>query len=357
MHWLTLKFFPGFCPDHTTWTIELESDGSFSQKVKLCRPVRRSNRDDQRVLVYTGHLSAGHMETLRSLIEEIDFEGLNSFDEYPCVTDVCDQRIVVEDQTGTRSFKGPIFLYLREQKIIEGRPEFFGPPLPDQLTLQELTDLWTFVHDLCPFPPDEERDSPRQTRALPLPTMELEVSNPEVPEMLRRKPRREIPLTLDELKLRLEAALVEVREYLTRRGVHPCPENPKFQVLQYFWPQDAGGPLCDVEHLRVLTSDGLSLTQAIRVLLRDGSISGIELVPTRISDTATHYKLLRHQGRAKTLVARNSDQECHPFTLYLAPVIGDDPEVCLGGASFHLDEEQFWKFFKGRWVSRSPGVL
>jgi hypothetical protein len=357
MPWLTLKFFPGFCPDHTTWTIELESDGSFSQKVELCRPVRRSNRDDQRVLVYTGHLSAGHMETLRSLIEEIDFEGLNSFDAYPCVTDVSDQRIVVEDQAGTRSFEGPIFLYLDEQKIIEGRPEVFGHPLPDHLTLQELTDLWTFVHDLCPFPPDEERDSPRQTRALPLPTMELEVRKPEIPEFLRTQPRPQVPVTYDEIKLRLGAALVEAREYLAKRVVHSCPEKSKFQVLEYFWPPDDGNPSCEVEHLRALTSDGLSLEQAVRVLNRDGTISGIEVVPTRVSETATHYKLLRHQGKAKTVAARNSDQECHPFRLYTGPIIGNDPEVCLGGAPFSLDEEQFWTFFDGRWSSRSPSVL
>lgn len=356
MPWLTLKYFPGFCRDLTKWTIEIESDGSFSQKVELYRHIRRSTQTDQRVLVYTGHLSAGHRETLHSLIAGIDFEGLNSYDKYPCVTDVSNQRIVVEDQAGTRSFEGPIFLYLREQKIIEGRPDFFGAPLPDHLTLHELMDLWTFVHDLCPFPPDEERDTPRQTRALPLPVMGLEVRKPEIPEFLRTQPRPEVPVTFDEIRLRLEAALVEAREFLVKRISHPCPEKAQFQVLEYFWPPDDGSSSCEVEHLRALTSDGLSLEQAVRVLIRDGTISGIELVPTRVSETVTHYKLLRYQGKGKTVTARNSDEECHPFRLFTGPIIGNDPEVCLGGASFHLDEEVFWKYFKGRCSSRRPSL-
>lgn len=348
MPWLTLKHSPGFCPDLTSWTIEIDSDGTFRQQVEMDRPVRRSHRYDNRVLIYKGKLSELHVGTLRNLVDAIDFNGLNSFDGYPCVTDCSEQRIVIEEGSGTRSFKGPIFLYLRHQKMTENRPDFMRARLPDHLTLQELTDLWTFVHDLAPFPPDDERDTPRQERALPLPEMELEVRKPEIPEEFRRPPRPEVPVTFDEIKLRLEAALVKVWELLAQKISHECPPRAKFQILEFYWPEDDGSPECEREHLRILSKDGLSVDEAVRGLLYDGRMSSVSLVPSRVEDGYTYFKLLAQIGRVDTVYARSQPTESHPINLYTGAITPMDPEVCLGGEKFALQEQRFWDYYAGR---------
>ncbi len=310
------------------------------------RPIRRSHRYDNRVLIYKGQLPEFHVGALRNLVDAIDFTGLNSFDGYPCVTDVCDQKIIVADQAGQRSFGGPIFSHLRDQKMTENRPDFMGERLPDHLTFQELTDLWTFVHDLAPFPPDDERDAQRQERALPLPEMELEVRKPEIPEEFRRLPRPEVPVTFDEIKLRLEAALVEVWEHLAKKISHECPPPAKFQILEFYWPEDDGSPECEREHLRILSEDGLSVDEAVRGLLYDGRMSSVSLVPSRVEDGYTYFKLLAQIGRFDTVYPRSKPSESHPISLYTGAIT--PMEVIFSSDKFALEEQRFWDYYAVR---------
>jgi hypothetical protein len=73
MPWITVNYHPGFAEDLTSWETCIESDGSLSQTVHVCRFAPREERTER----FSARLSPEQISELRRLIAGTNFNAVN----------------------------------------------------------------------------------------------------------------------------------------------------------------------------------------------------------------------------------------------------------------------------------------
>jgi hypothetical protein len=112
MPWITVNYHPGFSEDLTSWKTCIESDGSLSQAVHVCRFAPREERTER----FTAQLSPEQVSELRHLIASTDFAAITEAARSFVIDDAEHCSVTVQQGDAVSHFEASLQWWLLAQK-------------------------------------------------------------------------------------------------------------------------------------------------------------------------------------------------------------------------------------------------
>ena len=137
MHWLNVRYSPGFQYDLTSWVLSIAADGSVVQDADVCLFSPHERRKD----TYRSRLGASQMSDLKRRLSALVFSEIAAAANELVIDDAEQVTITYLHDTETLSFTAPLEWWAHQQS----RGDVQSPAILDAI------DLWRQILPLSQY--------------------------------------------------------------------------------------------------------------------------------------------------------------------------------------------------------------